>query len=71
LFENLITLGTPHAKEVGCYDALLGFRDTLERGTSSERQVDIYDKAIEGGDAEDAALKKVVAPLVSEFDQDL
>ncbi|MDD9921625.1 MAG: carboxylate-amine ligase [Boseongicola sp.] len=69
MVEELIELATPHAIELGCLAEVESARDILKDGTSSQRQVSVYQSALEKGADEEEALREVVRSLVAEFDQ--
>ncbi len=54
------------AKDLGCYEEVLGCKDILANGNSAKRQIDVYDKAIGDGKTENGALFAVVDWLVEE-----
>lgn len=67
LMDELIDMVSPHAEALGCLAELQGIKTILERGTSSERQLATYHRAIKGGEDPDAALRAVVQQLADEF----
>ena len=69
--EELIGLLTPDAEELDCLDELCSVRAILERGTSADRQVAVYNAAVTNGADTDQALKEVVRSLVREFAMDI
>lgn len=71
LLEELIQFVTPHATELGCLDEVKSSAAILTSGTSADRQVKVFRKAIEEGADRREALKDVVRTLISEFSEDL
>lgn len=71
ILDELIELVSPHASELGCLQDVRNARHILAEGTSSQRQTDVFHKAVDDGADEGQALKTVVASLVSEFTQGL
>lgn len=71
LMDELVDMVSPHAEALGCLNELQGIKRILERGTSAERQMAVYHKAIKGGAEHDAALRDVVAELAREFTEGL
>ena len=66
LVDELIEMVEGDARELGCFDELLGVREILVRGTSADRQTAIYEAALAEGDDEATALKAVVDFLIRE-----
>jgi len=64
LIEELIGFLLQHAKVLDCENELLHARTVIERGTSADRQLSVYDKAIEDGAKKKDALKLVVDDLI-------
>ena len=64
LIEEVIGFLLQHAKILGCEKELLHARTVIERGTSADRQLSVYDKAVEGGAKKKDALKMVVDDLI-------
>ncbi|WP_370402218.1 carboxylate-amine ligase [Sulfitobacter sp. JB4-11] len=71
ILEEIIDLATPYASELGCLNEVQSARNILKDGTSSQRQVSVFEKAAEAGADKEEALKEVVRSLVTEFGQDL
>ncbi|MGD9294945.1 MAG: carboxylate-amine ligase [Roseobacter sp.] len=71
ILEEMIALASPHADDLGCLAEVQSLRGILENGTSAQRQVATYEKAIEAGAEKKEALKEIVRSLVSEFDRGL
>ncbi|MGI9364268.1 MAG: carboxylate-amine ligase [Rhizobiaceae bacterium] len=71
LIDELIELLMPHAEALGCVEELQSASHIVKRGTSSDRQVDVYHNAKASGASHHEALKEVVRSLISEFGQDL
>lgn len=69
--EELIELLTPEAAALDCVDELCSAREILKRGTSADRQVQVYGEAIDAGADSKQALKQVVRSLVDEFSLDI
>lgn len=67
LLEEMIEMVTPHAEALGCLDELNSARSILTRGTSADRQVATYHKALNAGSDHDEALREVVRGLAAEF----
>ncbi len=67
LIEELIDLLAGDAEALGCSRELENARKIVKRGTSAERQREVYNKAISAGQSEESALKDVVAMLVGQF----
>lgn len=66
LLEEILVLLEQDAEALGCENEVQHARTIIERGTSAHRQLDVYNKAIEQGDEQQEALKKVVDWLRSE-----
>lgn len=66
LLEEIIELALPDAQALGCEAEVLHARDILTRGTSSHKQVEVYEKVIQSGESEAQALKSVVEWLIAE-----
>lgn len=66
LVEEIIELIRPDAEALDCVDLVEHARTIVQRGTSADRQLDVYRKAVAGGDDAATALRKVVANLVEE-----
>ncbi len=54
------------AKELGCWDEVQYIETILRDGTSADRQIRVFDKAINGGASQEDALKAVVDHVVAE-----
>ncbi len=54
------------AKELGCWDEVQYIETILRDGTSADRQIRIFDKAINSGASQEDALKAVVDHVVAE-----
>jgi carboxylate-amine ligase len=61
MLEHVIAEVTPDAEALGCLDALLHCRSIIERGTSADRQVELYEQL---GDNPEHALRRVSEWLV-------
>jgi carboxylate-amine ligase len=66
LLEELIELARPEAERLGCLDEVLGARHIVERGTSADRQLAVYERARADGASEREATKAVVEWLIGE-----
>ena len=71
LLDELIQLVTPHAEVLGCLDDVKNAAGIVELGTSADRQVRVFRKALEAGADRNEALREVVRSLISEFSEDL
>ncbi len=66
LIDEIIVELEQDAQELGCADELHAVPEILIRGTSADRQVAVYDAAIDGGAEQQEALEAVVDFLVRE-----
>jgi carboxylate-amine ligase len=66
LFEEILELVAEDAEEIGATAELEHGRTILARGTSADRQMEVYEEAIAGGASPADALRKVVDFLVTE-----
>ena len=66
LLEELIELARPEAERLGCLDEVLGVRHMVERGTSADRQLEVYERARAEGADERAATRAVADWLIGE-----
>ena len=66
LLEEILELVSPDAIALGCVTDVEHARQILERGTSGQRQLDIYQKARQGGADEPEARRAVVDWLIEE-----
>lgn len=66
LLEEILELIREDALALDCLDLCEAARDVIERGTSADRQIQIYDKALEGGLERGQALDRVVDWLMEE-----
>ena len=64
LLEELVELVRPDAEALNCVSEVEHTRTICERGSSADRQLAVYYRAIEEGATEDEALKAVVDALV-------
>ena len=71
LLEELIELISEDAEALGCMAQVASARDIVARGTSSHRQVAVFDSARKHGASEREALQAVVDWLVAETARDL
>ena len=67
LVDELITILTEDAHALGCADELSGLRDIVDGGNSATRQRAVYQKALDDGADDDAALTEVVRALTQEY----
>ena len=56
----------PEAERLGCLDEVQRARHIVERGTSADRQLAVYERARADGASEREATKAVVAWLIAE-----
>ncbi len=66
LLDELIAILSPAARELRCLDEVLAARSIVEDGTSSHRQLKLYEQSVAEGADHDEALRAVVAFLVEE-----
>ncbi len=66
LVEELIDMLAEDADALGCTAELEHARTIVRRGTSSQRQIETYERALEGGASNEDALRDVVQMLVRE-----
>jgi carboxylate-amine ligase len=66
LLEELIEFVRVDAEALDCVAEVEGLREITGRGTSSHRQLAVYDQALQAGVGEAAALRAVVDWLVAE-----
>ena len=66
LLEEMIALVREDAEALDCVEEVEACREILTRGTSSHRQTDVYEKALEAGADKGEALRKVVDFLIEE-----
>lgn len=66
LAEELIEILTPEANRLGCLPELEHIRTIVRRGTSADRQLAVFEKALAEGNETQEALKRVVDFLVEE-----
>jgi len=71
LYEEMLELVAEDAEEAGCQAELDHGRLILERGTSSDRQLAVYHRALDEGADQPEALRRVVDFLVEETVRDL
>ncbi len=64
--DEIIELVRPDAEALDCVDLVEHARVIAQRGTSADRQLDVYRKALAGGDDASTGLRKVVADLAEE-----
>ena len=66
LVEELIDYLAEDAAFFGCQEEIAHTRTIVAQGTSADRQVDVYQDAIDGGATEHQALQSVVDHLIAE-----
>jgi carboxylate-amine ligase len=66
LLEELLELARPEAERLGCLDEMLAARHIVERGTSADRQLAVFERARAEGAGEREATKTVVEWLIGE-----
>lgn len=66
LVEEIIALTREEAETLGCATELQHLRGIVRDGTSADRQIGIYERALAKGQSEADALKSVVDHLVAE-----
>ncbi|MEM7025315.1 MAG: glutamate-cysteine ligase family protein, partial [Pseudomonadota bacterium] len=66
LLEELIAIVREEAQRLDCLPEVENARQILQRGTSADRQIQVYEEAIAKGMDEEAASKVVVDWLISE-----
>lgn len=66
LLEEILQLLEQDAEALGCTNEIQHARTIIKRGTSAHRQLAVYNEAIEQGDEQQQALKKVVDWLRTE-----
>ncbi len=66
LIEELIELTAPDAEHFGCVAEIEHARTIIARGTSADRQVACYNKAVAEGASPDEAIKAVVDQLIEQ-----
>lgn len=64
LVDEIIELVARDAEELGCLDRVLNARNIVERGTSADRQLEVFKAAKAGGADDRAALEAVVDMLI-------
>lgn len=66
LVEELIEMLQPDAERLGCQAEVENARDIIRRGTSADRQLAVYEKALADNGDQANALRKVVDFLIEE-----
>ena len=66
LCMELMELIKDSAIELGCWEEVSYAETILKNGTSADRQIRVYAKAIDGGATEEEALKAIVDNLIEE-----
>ncbi len=64
LIDEIIELTRIDAEKLDCVDEIANAKRIVERGTSAQRQIEVYDQAIADGDDSPEALRKVVDWLI-------
>ena len=66
LVEEMIEMTRPDARALGCTEEIEHLRTICRRGTSADRQLAVYQQALDSGATDDEAIKAVVDTLVAE-----
>ncbi len=66
LVEELITMLRPDAEALDCVKEVEHIRTICQRGTSADRQIAVYNKALDQGASEEEALRSVVQTLITD-----
>jgi carboxylate-amine ligase len=66
LVEEMIEVLRPDADELGCLESLEHARSMVAGGTSAERQIRVYNSALEAGASTEKALRGVVDHLIED-----
>jgi carboxylate-amine ligase len=66
LAQEMVELLSPDAEELGCLHHLKRITEIVDRGTSAERQVRIFESALTDGATVDEALRTVVDHLIAD-----
>lgn len=66
LLEEMIEVVAEDAEEFGCSSDVEAARRILEEGTSADRQIGAYERAIASGATEESALQEVVDLLIAD-----
>jgi carboxylate-amine ligase len=66
LLEEILTLIDQDARHFGCVEEVAHAREILARGTSTDRQLAVFELALSTGAARDKALAAVVDWLIAE-----
>lgn len=66
IIEKLISELEQDARELGCYQYLLGLNKILEQGTSADKQRSVYQQAIKKGCSKEESLSQVIDFLIQE-----
>jgi len=64
---ELMSLAEDSARELGCWNEVRYIETILNEGTSADRQLKVYDQAIQSGRSEQDALNLVVDHLIEEY----
>lgn len=71
LIDEFIELLGFHAESLDCLEELKNVRRIVESGTSADRQIATYEKALSDGAEKEEALREVVRSLAAEFTEGL
>jgi carboxylate-amine ligase len=66
LLAELVDLVAEDAEEFGCLEQVERAKRIVESGTSADRQIAVYDRAIDAGESKETALKGVVDLLIAD-----
>ena len=66
LLDEMIDMIKEDAEELGCLKEVMNAYNILERGTSSQRQIKVYEESMNAQDNKDSALNAVVDWLIDE-----
>jgi carboxylate-amine ligase len=66
LLDEILALVEPDARHFGCVEEVLNTREILARGTSAQRQLAVFDRALGDGASQSEALAAVVDWLIAE-----
>lgn len=66
LVEELIEVLRPDAEELGCLEAVERARSVVEKGTSADRQIRLYEAALTDGATPEEAMRSIVDYLIED-----
>lgn len=66
LVDEMIALVTPDAEALGCLEEVQHARTICRRGASADRQVAVYERALDTGADEETAMNRVVDALIAD-----